>query len=466
MNSILNSIKGRLFFWVFFSTTTLLIILGVSIYREVKKDILLSVELVLHSKIQILKGLLTEKDGEIKLERSEIALGEYSIPRSGHYYKVLVNRKVLAASPSLVEIEYELASGKLESFDEELKEKIFTSIGPADEPIMVIQHDFEIFDKPVTIFVARTLEDRLKLLNRFKNFLSVTVLVSIFIVAPVSLWIARQSLRPLKTFSHKIERITHKTLHERIDTKFQVKEIKGIAELFNIMLDRLRIAFDTEKRLIADASHKLKTPLSVIKTHCEVLLQKDRAKEEYILALSTIKTTSNNMERLIDNMLSLARLDSGILSTSRFTTVSLNGCIEKAIKLVDALAEKKQIKVSAAFSEDLKISGDQNAIIEAFLNIMENALKYNRYGGKVEISISKNNSHAKIVTEDNGMGIKEQDLDRIFDRFYRADTSSNTEGAGLGLSIAKAIIEAHNGEIKVESEVNKGSRFIVYFPLN
>jgi len=465
MRSVLNSIKGRLFLGVFLFILVLLIIRGLFIYHEIQKDIHHLLKLSLHSKIQILKGLLHEEDGIIKLEPSEIISGEYFIPRSGHYYKVLVNGKVLAVSPSLVEDDFNLVSGELESHDEELGERVYTSIGPANEPIMLLHYDFEIFDKHATIYAAQSLEDSYLLLNRFKNFFIVTIPVLIFIVALVGLWIAKRSLKPLKIFSSKIERITHRTLSERINIEFQPEEIKGLAVSFNDMLDRLQKAFDSEKRLIADASHELKTPISVIKTQCEVLLQKDRSKEEYTRALNIIKNTSDSMRRLIDDMLSLARLDSGILLYSDFKAISLNSCLKQAIKLAEVHAEKRNIKIHISFTEDVTALGDKNTLTEAFLNIIENAIKYNIPGGMVNISILKNISMVEIKIEDTGTGIKGHDIQKIFDRFYRADTSRSTEGTGLGLSIAKAIIEANNGEIKVKSEVNEGSCFSVFLPV-
>jgi heavy metal sensor kinase len=466
MKSLSHSIKGRLFLWTLFFITVLLIILSVLIYKEVKENIFLSVELVLHSKIQILKGLITEQDREIKLERAEVILGEYSIPRSGHYYKILIDGKVLATSPSLVEIGHDLALGKLESTNEELEEKIFTATGPDGEPIMVLQHDFEIFDKPASIFAAQTLEDRLKLLNRFNKFLIVTILTSIFIGASVSLWIAGHSLRQLKLFSSTIERITHKTLHERIDTESLVEEIKGIADSFNTMLSRIHSAFDIQKRLMADVSHKLKTPLSVIKAQCDVLLQKDRTKEEYTNALNTINSVSVSMKKLIDDMLSLTRIDSGTLLSTDFTPISINSCLSNAIKLAEFLAEKKGIKINAAFTDNVTISGDQNTLTEAFLNIIENAVRYTMTGGRVVISTFKDSSQVKIMIKDTGIGIEEDKLEKIFDRFYQIDASRSSESTGLGLSIAKAIIEAHGGEIRVTSEMNKGSCFSIILPFS
>ncbi|HBH60183.1 MAG TPA: histidine kinase [Nitrospiraceae bacterium] len=465
MNSVLQSIKGRLFLWIFLFISVLLIVRGTSIYYEVQKDIYDSVKLGLHSKIQILKGLLQEENGQISLEPSEIILGDYSIPRSGHYYKVVLDGNILAVSPSLAGDDFHLASGELESLDEDLGEKVYISTGPANEPIMVVLHDFHILNKDVVIYAARSLEAGNAVINRFIQFIIVTVPVYIAIIAFAGLWIAKRSLKPLKMFYSRIEKITHRTLGERIEIDLQPEEIKGLARSFNGMLDRLQKAFDSEKRLIADASHELKTPLSVIKTRCDILLQKDRSVEEYTRSLHIIKSTSDTMRRLIDDMLSLARLDSGVLSSADFTTIPLNDCLKQSVKLAEVLAEKGGINIQTSLAEDVYVSGNLNTLTEAFLNIIENAIKYNRPGGSVNIAVSKKGGRVGIRIEDNGTGIEKNDKEKIFDRFYRGRASRNMEGTGLGLSIASAIIKAHSGEINVRSEVSKGSCFDIILPI-
>ena len=459
-----GSIKGRLFLWLFLFTSALLIILGTSVYLEVKKAVFHSVEHTLHSKIQILKGLLHEEHGTIELELAEIVAGEYSVPRSGHYYKVMIDDGILAASPSLVDEDFDLSSGELQSFDEQMQEKIYISAGPAGEPLMVVQHDFEVFDLPARVYVAQSLEESLDLIKEFRIFLFTIIPLSIFAVAIAGFRIVKKALSPLKEFSSTIGKISHRTMSERVEEKNLAEEMKGLAGSFNSMLDRLETAFDAERRLIADASHELKTPLSVIKAQCDVLLQRDRSIEEYTEALRTINATSDAMKRLINDMLSLAQLDSGILSASGFRAVSINGCIERAIKLTRVFADEKRINISQRHVEDIVMAGDEGALTEAFTNIIENAVRYNRDRGSVEISISKSGGQAIIEVTDTGQGIKKEDMDKIFDRFYRADSARGSEGTGLGLSIAKAIIEAHGGKINVKSEPGKGASFFISFP--
>jgi len=466
MKKILKSIKGQLFLWFFTFSSAILLAVGLFMYYEIKEIVFHSVDHTLHSKMQMITGLLHEEHGIVELELSEVISGEYSIPRSGHYYKVIMDGKILAASPSLVDDNYNLASGILEYHDKKIREKIFTSIGPGKESIRVLQHDLEFLGRNFSVFVAESLMDSLTMIETFRRFLLIIIPASIFIVSLVGLWITRQSLKPIKTFSSRIETITHRNLNERIDAKTEAEELAVLADSFNEMLNRIQKAFEAEKRLISDASHELKTPVSVIKTHCDVILQKERTKEELLETLKTIKTVSENMGKLIKDLLSLARLDAGILSPANFKNISLNECIQQAIQLTAPLAEKKQVSIKTSLVDDINIFGDIDRLTEAFLNIIENAVNYNKDNGAVEIATAIKNNGVNISIKDTGIGIKGDDLERIFERFYRADISRNTEGTGLGLSIAKAIIEAHDGMVKAEGEFGKGSCFTVTLPLS
>jgi signal transduction histidine kinase len=462
----MHSLKGRLFFWSLLISLSLLIILGYILHLEMKKGILHSVEQTLHAKVQILKGLLNEKHGAIELELAGIVSGEYSVPRSGHYYKMLLENDVFAASPSLVDDNFNLESEELYSTNEQLNEKVYISTGPAKEPIMTIRHDFIIFDQHATVFAAESLEESMALISNFEQVLFIAIPATIVILSLVGLWITRESMKPLERFSSTINKITHRNMNERIPPELQVVEVKNIASSFNAMLDRLESAFETEKRLVADASHELKTPLSVINSQCDVLMQGKSVDGEYAHALKRIKAASKSMNRLVGDMLSLTRLDSGILSAANFTIVSLNECIDNALKFMEFSAKERQIKIIKNIPGDINILGDRDMLTEFFLNIVENGIKYNRIGGTLEITATQNTDRAEVSIQDTGEGIREGDSEKIFNRFYRADTSRGREGTGLGLSIAKAIVEAHSGRIKVESEPGKGSCFVLTLPLS
>ncbi len=465
MSRIVSSIRGRLLLWITLSVSLLFIILGFSLYHKFSTTVYDSLDHQLHSKLQILKGLLHEEHGAIEFELNDIAQGEYVVPRSGHYYKVLIDGDILKASPSLVDGTFNLTSGSPVFYDSASDESIYMTLGPADEAVRVVRHDFLFLGKQASVIVAESLTESLFMLNSIKLFLLIILPLSIILVVITGLMTARDSLKPLSLFSSRIKGITHENLDERVEAVSQAEEIKGLAVSFNELLERLQTAFDSEERLISDAAHELRTPLSVIMTQCDVILQKERSTAEYAEALDDIRSVTVFMKRLVNDMLSLARLDSGMISSSNFKTVSLRESIERAVEMTSFPAEDKNITVKSNIPEDICISGDRDSVAEIFLNIIENAVKYSGSGSVVEISLTKDSSEAIVEIHDNGPGIDRENLGRIFDRFYRADISRSSDGTGLGLSIAKAIAEAHGGGIRVESEPGRGSSFFVIFPL-
>lgn len=460
----LRTIKGRLFAWSFSFIVTLLFALGVFLFHEVEQIILESVDQALHSKEQLITGLLHEEHKNIKFDLSEIMLGEYSIPRSGHYYKVMMNGHLLAASPSMVEDGFNLTSGRISSSDAEKNQKLYMATGPDKEPIRTLHHSFSSYGQSFDIFVAESILDHIGMIHTYRNFLMIIIPASILIVCLVNRWIITRSLLPLDIFTSSISMITHRSLDNRLGVKTEVQELAGLSESFNDMLRRLQKAFESERRLVSDASHELKTPVSVIKANCDVLLLNDRSKEEYREALVTIQDVSANMGKLINDLLSLARLDAGALSTSALRDVSLKTCIDNALRLVRPLAEQMAVNVKVSSLNDLVLQGDGDRLTEALLNLIENAVKYNKENGMVDVSYMQKNSAVHVMVSDTGIGISEEEKNRIFDRFYRSDAVRNSDGTGLGLNIAKLIVEGHHGTIMVESTLGEGSCFSIVLP--
>jgi len=462
---IVASIKGRLFLWIFTFISLLLILIGISIFYTVKGAIFTSIDQSLDSKIAIVTGLLHFEEGRIEFELSEAVSGGYVIAGSGSYYKVVMDSKVFAASPSLMDDNYNFTLNRTDITNGKVGDVAYTSIGPANERVRVMQHDFQFLDRQATVFLAESIEDSLAAIEHIRFFLVVTIPASILITGLISLWIVNRSLLPLNLFSGTVRRITYKNLNERIDTQSGTEELIRLAESFNEMLDRLQKAFEVEKRIISDASHELKTPLSVIKTQCDVILQRSRTAEEYIEAIEMIKSSGNSMSGLVTDLLSLARLDSGLLSSTAFKDITLNACLEEAVNAVKVLAENNGVQIHLNCRDTISIPGAKERLTEAFLNVIENAVRYNRREGSVDIGLSGNDSHAEVMIKDTGAGIEDNDLKRIFERFFRADPARTSGGTGLGLSIAKAIFEAHGGTIKAESTIGEGSRFIINLPL-
>lgn len=465
MRAAPRSITGRIMAGFFLCSTAILLIAGFVLSTEIERLVLSSMDRTLHSKLQLITGLLHEEHGGIELELSEIIAGEYVIPRSGHYYRVLMDGALLAASPSLAGDSFEFAHRPSAAPPDRQREFLFTSIGPDDERVRVLSFRHQAFGRTFEIILAESLEESFGMIGAFRRFLLLFVPVVIATLCFVAWMIAKKSLNPIARFSETVDGITHRNLSERVDAEAAARELSILAASFNDMLDRLNRVFASQKRLVTDASHELKTPLSVIRAQCDVALQRERTPGEYAAALGEIRSTTGIMSRLIGDMLSLARLDAEFMTQADFATLSPNECLEEAMRMIGPLAAERRVTMTIAGGEGIVVRGSRTGLVEAFQNLLENAVRYNRQGGSVSVVVEQRNGKASITISDTGIGFSKDDGERIFDRFYRTAGVRNIEGTGLGLSIVRSHVEAHGGTIRIESEPGKGSAFIILLPL-
>lgn len=234
--------------------------------------------------------------------------------------------------------------------------------------------------------------------------------------------------------------------------------------------EKLRELGALKNEFFADISHELRTPLAIIRGEAEVSLRgKDKPVGEYKGVLGYIVGISEQMNKLVSDLLFLARSESGTMAIEK-KTVSLTQVLSKACREGAALADKKGVPLhySEDKGESFVVEGDQAKLIQLFLIILDNAVKYSNKGGGVRVSSRRQGDHVKVAVTDKGVGIAEEDLPHIFDRFYRTSKTSamGRKGTGLGLAIAKWIVEAHEGKIVVDSTVNKGTTMVVFLPLS
>jgi len=230
------------------------------------------------------------------------------------------------------------------------------------------------------------------------------------------------------------------------------------------MLIRLNQAFSSQQQLIQDVSHELRTPLTVLKGKQEVALNKRRSPEEYESVLSVNLEEINKMSQLVENLLVLARIENKD-SLLKMQSINLTDTMEQILSIMKPLADQKKISLCFSSHEQLFVEADGNQVSRVISNIVDNAIKYTPNNGEVNIKLSKEDTFAKIVISDTGIGITKNELPRIFDRFYRIDKSRSSPGFGLGLSIAKSIIDIHKGKIEAENLPGKGTAFTVFLPL-
>lgn len=220
---------------------------------------------------------------------------------------------------------------------------------------------------------------------------------------------------------------------------------------------------DEQKRFISDSSHEFRTPLTTLRTEMEVALRSkslNPVKTKQILESNLEEVVS--LQTLSNNLLQLAQ-DGELVSRNLMKSLSIKTLINEAIKKTEKMAKTKHIKIENSVV-DLNINGIEDRLIEAFVILLDNSIKYSKSKGRIEINSKKTDGKVKIYVTDYGMGISEKDLPHIFDRFYRSDESRNESGYGLGLSIAKKIVESHQGSISVKSKLGEKTEFIVFLP--
>lgn len=338
---------------------------------------------------------------------------------------------------------------------------------PGTHPMRIILYPVhKVQNKKYLIEVGTSLK---KVANTLKNFLNV-LMISVPLLLLVSVlggyFILTKALQPVKAVVQTARKITTEDLSHRIDSKNRKDEIGELITTFNQMISRLEQSVMQLKQFSSDASHDLKTPLTIIRGEIEIALRKNRSSKEYIKTLTSIQEEAGKLETIIENLLFLSRIDSPAQSLS-LKAVPLDEIILNVFEKAEQLANKKGLIFLIGEMEPTLIRGETILLNRLVMNILDNAIKYTPAGGRVEISLEKTGKRVRLIVQDTGIGIPGESLPHIFDRFYQVDKSrtQRSQGSGLGLSIVKKIADIHGAAVEVKSEVGKGALFHVIFPL-
>jgi len=276
--------------------------------------------------------------------------------------------------------------------------------------------------------------------------------------------LAKIALNPVENMINTIHQITAENLKLRVTMPDTKDEIRRLADTFNEMLAKIDGAFTTQRQFIEDLTHELKTPLSALKGELEVALKKIRSKEEYETVLHSNLEEVNRIIRIVEDLLLLVSFENKAV-TFDMKPLDISSLLRYVTEGLKVMASQKNIEVAFSSQDQIMIYADKDKLKRLFLNILDNAIKYTPANGKVWIEVSRENNYARIAIGDTGVGIPEEEIPHIFDRFYRVDKSRSEGGFGLGLSIAKSIAEAHHGKIIVESRLHESSIFTIFLPL-
>lgn len=279
-------------------------------------------------------------------------------------------------------------------------------------------------------------------------------------------FLARKTLAPVEQMRKQVDAIYEKNLSNRIKSQNSTDELGQLAGTFNDLLQRLEIAFDSQQQFIADASHELKTPLTILRSHWEKLAAQNEIPIKYRVNIQSDVDEIIRLSSMINNLLLLSSTKEKILP-EELPVINLSDLCHSLYDDILVLAESKKQQIRVSITEDILIKGDKTRIYQLLLNLADNAVKYTLQNEWIEINLQHDNSWAEFIIKDNGIGIPENNLPHVFERFYRVDKSRSrkTGGYGLGLSVCKTIVEAHSGNIAIKSSVNKGTTLIIKIPL-
>lgn len=308
-----------------------------------------------------------------------------------------------------------------------------------------------------------------------ESSLQITVRLSLILfplmvalAAVLGYFFVRRAFRPVSQITATAREIYEKgDLSKRIGLTGEKNEIYVMAETFDLMLDKLEVSFEKEKRFTSDASHELRTPVAVILSQCEYLLEDRELSGEERSAVEAIQRKAGNMSKMIAQLLFLSRADQSRQAVHK-ELLDLSLITEMAVEEQADMAQAKGIRIETDIQEGIEGYVDETLFIRLWMNLIGNGISYGREQGWLKVTLKETDGRLQGCVEDNGIGISKEQLPHIWERFYQADASRSGKenaGSGLGLPMVKWIVQAHGGDISVESAVGKGSRFCFSIPL-
>ena len=347
----------------------------------------------------------------------------------------------------------------------------FSLFDDGKESIRAVASIVPAKDQNLTFVVVNSLRDEQQSLLQTRRAFYVAVPLALLIAGVGGYLLAKKSLLPVVSMGEQAAHIGAANLGERIPVPERSRELGRLAEIFNDLLARLDGSFAEQKRFMADASHELRTPVAVIVGESEVALSQQRDTAEYRDSLNIVNDEGKRLTRLVEDLFTLARADSGEypLVLSDFY---LDESVNESVRSIRSLAAQKGLELFyEAPDKEIAYRGDEAVINRMMMNLLQNAIKFTPANGRIEVGVKQNCANWEISVKDSGEGIPESARGQVFQRFFRVDKARSRNnfldgsGAGLGLSIAKWAAELHDGKIVLEKTGPQGTTFIVYLPI-
>lgn len=445
--------RGRLI--VIYSLVTFLLILGLSLVLyniAIKKINVFTDDLLLQ--------MAKEKSAELKNNPEKYSTTEVIEVLGKSYLKVIKTETgILLKSFEITQKESYLRPEVMQEVRQ--KGRAYETIRTPAGNLRILL--FSVDEKHVLQLIS-SLTTQENLLEQAQYLFLGIVTVSLFLSFIIGWILASRAVKPIIEITEEAHAIANKNLKGRLNIRYIGIEFSNLSLVFNSMLDRIEQFMENQKRFTADVSHEIRSPLTAIKGNIEVTLRRKRSPEEYE---ETLKNNLEEIDRIIsivNNLLFLAKVETGVMELN-LREFNLSQLLGRIVANKKHMISEKGINIETEW-DDILFYGDEVLISQLFSNLLDNAIHYTPKGGNISVNVTKADTGLTASVKDTGIGIPPNEIEKIFERFYRVRQNLNMHemGSGLGLYMCRWIAEAHGGKITVESELDKGSIFNVHLP--
>jgi two-component system, OmpR family, heavy metal sensor histidine kinase CusS len=337
-----------------------------------------------------------------------------------------------------------------------------TDYGSAAKQFSLIAFNDYFNGRTYTLQVAQDRSSDEQVERNFALLVATVLAGGIVGSALIAIIVTRHGLQPLRQLTQSFGRIGPDHLKEHIGSAGWPRELQPLTVAFDEMLKRLDDSFTRLSQFSADLAHELRTPIANILGEAQVTLTRDRTAPEYREIIESTVAECERLSRIVDNLLFVARVDAAREPIAR-KQFDARAAVEKIATFYETVAEDHHVTISC--SGHGQIYADPDLFERVVGNLLDNALRFTPEHGSIDIALSKNNSDFQVAVSDTGSGIAPEHLPRVFDRFYRAESSRSSDGAGLGLALVKSILDLHGGSAMIQSEIGRGTTVKLIFPL-
>ena len=451
------SIRAKLTAWYVGVLTVITLALAGASWWLSTQSVMRATDASLHARVEGVRAFLQNPRTRLTIESLRDEFGEYAeLTRGEALLEVIDESGVVLCRPSIpgwsdltaVTSPAEAAS------DVRPHDRLL-----ADQPFRVASAQVVAHDRPYRVTVAAPMGPAYAALNQFHRLLLAVLPLLVALAGVGGYWVSRRALAPVDQVTRAVQVITVQSLDRRLDVPRANDEVRRLVTTFNDLLERLQVAVADIVRFTADASHELRTPVSLIRTTTDLALRYERTPDEYRRALSEIRGHAEHMSELVRDLLALARADAGIEPYGA-SPVDITETAAQAIADVRDAAAARSVTITAAMPDaSVFVTGDQPSLKRLLLILLENAVKYSRPAGeiglRVEAGTDAEPGSVVVAVSDAGIGIDPAERSRLFERFFRGSRARQhaPDGTGLGLAIAHAIVHRYRGRMSITSPV-------------